>query len=463
MRAALLLVCGCGLGPAPDQATPVAGDGIAPWTDLGAAQVCLGDQSLGGPATLNGGLCVGINVPDATPCVRDSDCRDRELCGCGRCTVAYCDATSDCPAPQVCTFSQHRCDSPCAVTADCQGDSEACISDVCRGRCAVSADCQHGERCNNSHTCVSTTCADASTCADSERCEVQRIPMQVLEPAAVSRADQVVLYLDLALPNLPDQRAIWRAISSDGVHFAIVPAQPVLVDPQSVRAPSVVLDGGTTFLYFEHGGGTELRVATSPDGITFGTATTVLVGPDVHTPAAVHVAGGVVLYYERGGAIGLATGQPQGKLTDQGVVLRPTDVQVGDGTPGTAFWLGITTLASPQAMLTDGGVHLFFSAFGQESAPAQKFGVSTPIPPNFSIGFAAADPATPAALTVWPYGPVVDRVQVFLDHRDDLSPAPVDAGDDRYFMYYVDASHDAGTSGPFTLGRLGVLGSGASP
>ncbi len=463
MRIAIVLLCSCGLGPAPDPATPVAGAGIAPWTDLGAAQVCLGDQSLGAPGSATAGLCVGIDEPEAVVCLHDSDCRDRERCVCGACAIAFCDASADCPAPSVCTFSQHRCDSPCAVTADCQGDAEACISDVCRGRCAVTSDCQHGEVCNSEHTCVSTTCADASTCAASDRCEIQRVPMQVLEPAPVVQGDQLVLYLDLALPNLPDQRAIWRATSSDGVHFVINPAHAVLDDPLTVRAPSLVVDGDLTYLYFEHGDGTELRVATSPDGITFGAPTTVLAGPDVHAPSALHVNGSVVLYYERSGAIDLATGAPQSRLTDLGPVLRPVDVQVGNGTPGTAFWLSITQLASPQVLRStvDGTIHLFFAAFGQESAPAMKFGSASPIPPNFSVGFAAADPAVPGALSVWPYGPVVDRVEVFLDHRDELAPAVVDRGDDQFLMYYVDATHDPMTLGPFTLGRLGVLGSGS--
>jgi hypothetical protein len=466
MRTWLVLVlCGCGLGPAPDPATDTTGAGTSPWSDLGGAQVCLGDQALGPPGDAPGGLCVSSDAPIATPCLADTDCRDRELCTCGRCAIAFCAASSDCPAPRICTFSQHRCDLPCALSSEC-GDVEDCIADVCRGRCAVTSECQHGERCDSHHTCVTDDCADDAACQPGERCEVQRAPMQVLEPAPVARAGQIILYLDLAAPNLPDERAIWRAVSSDGVHFTIEPSHAVLDDPLSVRAPSVVIDGDTTFLYFEHGDGTELRVATSPDGITFGTATTVLVGPDVHAPAALHAGGGVILYYERGGSIGLATGAPQSRLDDRGIVLRPADVDVGVDTPGAAFWLGINRLVSPQAILAgpDGAatIHLWFSGFGQESSPAMKFGQSTPIPPNFSIGFAAADPTAPDVLSVWPYGPVVDRVEVFLDHRDELAPAGVDAGDDHFLLYYLDATHDPRTPSVFTLGRLGVLGSGAA-
>jgi hypothetical protein len=78
-----------------------------------------------------------------------------------------------------------------------------------------------------------------------------------------------------------------------------------------------------------------------------------------------------------------------------------------------------------------------------------------PIPANFSIGFAAAELASPDVLSVWPYGPVADRVDVFLTHRDELGPAAIEATSGGYRLYYVEADQP-------TLGRLGVLGSGIS-
>ena len=226
--------------------------------------------------------------------------------------------------------------------------------------------------------------------------------------------------------------------------------------------------GGLTYLYYEHGDGTELRVVTSPDGITFGNATTVLVGPDVHAPAAVHLDdGSVVLYYERGDglSVGLATGQPLGMLRDDGDVLTPTDVEVGDATPGTAFWTPVLAIHSPHALLAGPPgaqtIHVWFSAFGTESAPAMQFGVITPIDPNYSVGFADAAPTSPAALVVWPYGPVVDHVESFLDHHDDFQPGVVGLDDGTWFLYDVDAvpaaAGDVGLDGPFTLGRLEAL------
>jgi hypothetical protein len=451
---------GCGLGPGPDPAGEHATTGTAPWADLGPAKVCLGTEGLAPPASPPGGLCIPAAAPAATPCLSDASCGSREACVCGACVVPYCASATDCEAPRTCNFSQHRCDLPCTTGTIC-GDVAECIAGVCRGRCATTQDCQHGEFCDSNHVCFSDDCSATGDCLGLERCEIQRVPRQVLEPAPVARDGTIVLYLDLAAPATADQRAIWRAVSSDGLHFKVEPSHAVLEDPLSVRAPSVVVDGPTTYLYFEYGDGRELRVATSIDGQVFGTPMTILDGPGVHAPTAVHIGGRVVLYYERGGAIGLATGSPESRLDDQGIVLGPIDAQVGDGTPGSAFWTPITQLASPHAIVSGPGgatsIHLWFAGFGTESSPAQKFGQTTPIPPNFSIGFAAADPADPASLRVWPYGPVADRVEAFLDHRDELGPAGVAEGN-RFRLYYVEASHETGP--PFTLGRLGVLGSG---
>ncbi|HEX5061501.1 MAG TPA: hypothetical protein VFV99_19170 [Kofleriaceae bacterium] len=440
----------------PDAAAPTSGTGIAPWTELGAAQVCLGEQTLGPPTSAVGGFCTDADANGAA-CTDDSACDSRQTCVCGRCTVAYCATASDCAAPRVCNFTEHRCDVPCSDATQC-ATSEQCISGACRGRCLRNADCQHGEVCDSNNVCIADDCVDDTGCLTGERCEIQRIPRQVLEPGPIADfGAPIVVYLDLAVPATPTQRAIYRATSTDGVHFALDPMTPVLDDPMGARAPSPIVDGGTLYLYFEQGDGVALRVATSRDGIAFDPPTTVLSGTvRLHAPSAVHVAGKVALYYQRadGTGIGLATGAPGSTLDDQGVVLAPTDVEVGSGDPGTAFWLQITRVESPHAVLAGTAMHLFFSAFGQESADASKYGMTEPIPPNFSVGYAGAKATAPQMLTVWPYGPVFDNVDAFLDHRDELGPAVLDAGADRFFMYYIDATEAQ-------LGRLGVLGSGA--
>ena len=456
----LLWVIGCGLGPAPEPYQPTAGTGIAPWSELGAPQVCLGNQAIGAPTSTAGGMCVGA-AATGKPCADDSACRSREACECGRCTVAYCVTASDCAAPRVCNFNQKRCDLPCTSSTQC-GDVAECLSGVCRGRCARDADCQHGEVCDSNNVCISDDCANDAGCLAGERCELQRVPRQVLEPGPIAGfGAPIVLYLDLALPSSPDARAIYRATSRDGVLFTVEPTTPVLDAPQGFRAPSPVLDGGRLYLYFEEGDGLTLRVATSTDGIVFDTPTTVLAGTmtdRVRHPSAVHSGGNVHLYYQRGdgtGGIGLATGAPLTMLTDRGAVLAPADVEVGTGAPGTPFWVQITHVQSPHAVLAGDAIRVFFSAFGRESADASKYGMTEPIPANFSVGYAAAKATASEMLTVWPYGPVFDRVDAFLEHREELGPAVIDAGADRFFMYYIDAT-------PTTLGRLGVVGSGAA-
>jgi hypothetical protein len=449
------VLAGCGLGPTPDTFTPTSGLGIAPWSELGAAQVCVGDQALGPPTSAVGGFCTKT---DATACSDDSACDSRQTCVCGRCTIAYCSVASDCAAPRVCSFAQHRCDLPCSSSAQCAA-GEQCISGACRARCAIDAECQHGEVCDSNNVCISDDCVADDGCLTGEHCEIQRVPRQVLEPGPVAGfGAPIVVYLDVALPTSPAQRAIYRATSIDGVHFRFAPETPVVDDPMGARAPSPVLDGGRLYLYFEQGDGMALRVATSADGIAFDPPVTVLSGPAVHAPAAVHVGGRAIVYFQRGdgmAGIGMASGDVGGALADQGGVLAPVDIEVGSGEPGTAFWLEVSRVQSPHAVLAGDAIHLFFSAFGRESADASKYGTSEPIPPNFSVGFAAAKPTAPEMLTVWPYGPVFDNVDALFDHREELAPAVIDAGADRFFMYYIDAT-------PAELGRLGVLGSGAS-
>jgi hypothetical protein len=462
MRRTILLAAhlvGCGLGPVPDTFAPTSGDGIAPWSELGAALVCDGDRAFGPPASATGGLCVST-AASPTSCETDDQCASRESCVCGRCTVAYCASEVDCAAPRTCNFAQHRCDLPCSSAAQC-ASGEECVGSVCRGRCSTDEDCQFGEVCDSNHVCIGDDCANNGGCLSGERCDIQREPRQVLEPGPVADfGAPIVLYLDLALPATPDARAIYRAFSTDGVHFRLDPTTPVITDPAGARAPSPVLDGGQLYLYFEQGDGAALRVATSSDGVAFDPPITVLSGSSkvLHAPSAVHAGGSVALYYQAGdgtAGIGLATGTPAARLVDPGIVLAPAAVEVGTGAPGTAFWVQIQRVQSPHAVLAGDVIKLFYSAFGHESADASKYGTGEAIPPNFSIGYAAAETPAPQMLSVWPYGPVFDRVDAFFDHHDELGPAEVDAGDDRFLLYYIDAQ---GTQ----LGRLGVLGSGAT-
>jgi hypothetical protein len=411
MRAALIAIA---LAACDDATAPRPALG-GPWRDLGNALVCRGEQALGPPAEPPGGLCVRADLSAGGACATDGDCRSRETCLCGRCTATYCAVASDCDAPRFCDFAEHRCALPCE--AGCAA-GEQCLAGACRARCLDSSECQTGEVCDG-NVCVGDDCSDDTGCLFGERCDVQRVPTLLQEPALLDD----VAYLDLADPATPELRAIWRAVSTDGVRFVVDPAdRPVL---EAARAPSVVERGGVTYLYFEDATG--LGVATSTDGVTFADRATVLAG-DRRAPAAVAPGDAAIVYYASpGGGIGLATGPLGGPLVDAGEVLAPAAVEVGDGTPGTAFWLGITTLASPAAIVAGPAeapqLHVYFAAFGRSAADGVRFGEPAAIPPTFSLGFAGAPAADPAALTAWPYGPVVDRVDAFLTHLDEHAPA----------------------------------------
>lgn len=476
-----LLVAGCGYLPEDDFTGKRAGDGIAPWADLGPAQVCLGNQYLGPAAAAPGGLCLPLNSSE-TPCVRDGDCRSREACVCGRCSVAYCATASDCAADRVCTFAENRCDIACFTGADCPDGAE-CFNGVCRGRCIDVSDCQTGEVCNSRNYCVSADCADDDGCLAGERCSVQRIPRQVVEPSPVldrSEPAPIVLYLEISDALQLDQTAIWRAVSVDGRHFQMSPAQPVVEDGTTARAPSVIQTPDGWAMYYEQGGGLEIRVVTSTDGVSWSAPVTAIVGgvdaAAARAPSAVLLPDGTVaVYYQvaNGTRIALATGPVGGALEYQGTALDPADVQIEPSGSDSPFWDDIVRVTSPFAALTESAdgpsLRLWFAAYGRESGDSVQFGEIVPIPPNYSVGYAVALAGDPLDLVAWPYGPVVDRISAFLSHHEELGPGVVqlpgtDGLDDAYLMYYVEAdpAMDAmGPDGPFVLGRLGVLGNGA--
>lgn len=467
----------CGFAPETPFSGLQAGDGIAPWRDLGPAPVCLGNQYLGPPATPAGGFCFDRNLVEA-PCTRDDQCGSREACVCGKCSVAYCATASDCASDRVCTFAQHRCDVACADATDC-APGEECSNGACRGRCLTDDECQTGEVCSSRNFCVTDDCAVDGECGASERCHIQRVPRAVTEPFAVAEAGGVVLYLEVGDASQPQLRAIWRAESDDGVRFTFDPAQPVLADGGAAHAPSLVKADDGWALYYESGDGAAIKVATSPDGRSFGAPRVVLTGgigaAAIHSPTAVRLPDGTAaVYYQRGANLELATGAIGGTLAAQGPVLTPAQVTIEPGAPRAPFWANVTALRSPHAAVTSGpggpALRLWFSGFGRESADSQQFGMDVAIPANFSIGYAAGDASAPDQLTPWPYGPVVDRVSAFLDHGHELGPAVVQLVDDdgarpAYLLYTVEASSaDSPTTAdsPFDLGRLGVLANGGS-
>ena len=475
-----LAATACGFAPQDEFTGQRAGDGVAPWKDLGPVQICLGNEFIGPPASSPGGMCSPSSMV-APPCVDDGDCQSRESCVCGSCTVQYCTVNSDCREGKSCSFGQQRCDRPCLITDDCPITDE-CFNNTCKGRCFDDGDCQSGEVCDSQNWCITDPCSVQDDCLSGELCKVQRIPRLATEPSVLARTrasePRFTMWIELSDQYVQDERAIWRATSADGIHYSVDPATPVIDDDNSAHAPSVVRTASGYAIYYEYADGTALRAATSSDGIRFVDVATVLDGgagnAAVRAPAAVVLPDNdVVVYYQIGDGvgIGMATGAIAGPLTTHGPVLTPADITDPPAdTNGAQFWLGVEAVRSPTAAATIGAdnepsLRMWFSAYGQESADSYQYGEMVPITPTYSIGYASASVATPAELAIWPFNPVLDRVVAFTAHRSELTPAVVQVADGSgqpvsgYLLYYLDAETE-GSAGPFTLERIGVAGNG---
>ena len=123
-----LALAACGFAPEEPFAGTRTGDGIAPWRDLGPAPVCLGNEFLGPVAAAPGGFCFDRSQVEA-PCTGDDDCRSREACVCGRCTVPYCATASDCAGGR--GNADHRCHASSAATVTV-GTTSTAIAPVTR-------------------------------------------------------------------------------------------------------------------------------------------------------------------------------------------------------------------------------------------------------------------------------------------------------------------------------------------
>jgi hypothetical protein len=356
--------------------------------------------------------------------------------------VQYCTSNGECGPGRACSFGEKRCGRACKSTDECPGAGEICSGGICKGRCEADDDCQTGEVCGSNGRCVVATCSNDTGCRPEERCRIQRQPRATAQPAIVlaGPADPVntppfVLYLEMAdVANRT--REIWRATSSDGFSFDFQPAAPVLTD---ARAPSVVRDASGTRLYVETLDG--IAVAEGPDGVIFDEPELVLAG-DYHAPAAVRGPDGQTLVYLQEGD-GTALLLWDGESTD--TVLLPT--QVSD----PQLWRNVSRVGSPSALVVTGSlgeptVYLWFDAFGAESGDSVQFGEVVPLPPNDSVGFAAAPFAAPNIFSPYPYNPVFDRVVVFLEHRAERAPSVIAAPGGREWLLYYEGYSPEGTS-----------------
>jgi hypothetical protein len=352
---------------------------------------------------------VESDAPAGAACADPHDCRSREDCVCGRCSVARCQAPEDCAPGRTCRDS--RCQAPCREDDECAA-GETCTGGVCRQACAMTSECQAGEVCATEgleRRCVAVPCADAAGCRADETCRVQREPHAIDEPAA-SWDGGVILWLEI-------DGAVWRAVSSDGRRFAL-DAAPIL---DGAGAPSVARTAAGWELWVETPTG--LSVALSSDGRAFGPPEERFPG-DLHAPAAAPLPDGSVLVLaETAGALVTAAGAP---LLDGSAVTDPL------------FWRDVSALGSPALLVEDGVVKMWFTGHGVESAAAEELGELREPPPNDSIGYAAAAVADPDAFQPWAFNPVFRRTKDFLLKQREAAPAVVRWGDrDEYRLYFV--------------------------
>ncbi len=467
-RSALLpvvLLAGCTFADEPLWSGSRLVSGVSPYKDIGGVEICVADHRLGTPDTDLAGFCVPRSAPPRATCATDSDCRSRESCVCGYCTVKYCTRNDECGEGRMCDFTLSRCVSTCYTECDCQGPNARCDIGMCQQLCIVNAECQSGEICSLSRArCISVPCSSDADCFSDEECIIQREPRTLTEPTLAPNLDgqNMVVFFDM-IHNGPYERPrhmIFRAVTADGQRWTVEPAAPILEPPilGDYRAPTVMQGSGGFVMYVEIGDASAILRATSPDGRawTFDPPDPVLI-PEasweqgrVGSPSVVLGADGLPrLYYEvgDGAGVGLAVASdPEGRSFPSGagrhLVLTPPQVTTD------LLWRNVTRVRAPTALLGhdfegEPFYRLFFSARGYESPEATSFGSVGQIPSNYSIGYAASRDGV--SFEVYPFNPVLDRIypNTFVNHGSELTPAVVDLGD-RYLLFYSAADRNLG-------------------
>jgi hypothetical protein len=463
--AAGVVAAGCGFAGEPPFAGRRVPD-VAPWQDVGPLVICDGTTRLGPPLEPAAGLC---GAADGAACAADGDCRSRERCVCGRCTVAVCDSNDECagaagdarcsgPGCFVCTFAERRCDRACDADADCApGESCAPGKHVCRGGCATNDDCQTGETCQSSTgACIATACADASTCLGGRACLLQRAPAALAEPSPVfDVSGHLFLFFERSDPNMGGTGAarVFRARATGdaaGLAFTLDPRTPLF----DGRAASATRTLDAWFVAYEGATGIEIRAAG--DGVTFGAPAFVAPAPPGAQPSLALLPDDSLFVYFVDGTGNLA--RVGGGKSGAGGFGTPEVVLVPAAVAEPTLWAGVDRLASPFAQVwleNDGAptIRLWFAARGVETAPSQQFGQLVPVPPNWSIGEAASLDG----VHFQPYGfnPVFDRTVDFTRHPSELDPAVIDLGSE-WHLFYRRAAPDGSASENLALARTPI-------
>jgi hypothetical protein len=450
MRLGLFLsiaFCGCGfVGEAPYAGRRVAD--VSPWQDQGELTICEGTTRLAARPTEAAGACRTAAPPAA--CNTEAECRSREACVCGVCTVAICDSADECHGGRVCSFADRRCDRTCTADAECHA-GERCIPgrNICRGSCEANADCQTGERCQTSSgLCVTDACRDDSTCFGGATCALERTPTTFGEPAPLKTAGGVALWFDRT--DLDGTTRLWRAEGTDGLSFQLAPAQSIAVG----RAPTLIDDGQGGLWVFYSRGGDIYRAHAAHDGADVALMDEILALEGADSPSVARLPDGTVaLYCTRPG--GDALHLYRATSSDGATFSAPTSVLDTAQLTDPVLWRNLDRVASPFVEVVRSAtgknvVRLWFAAHGQESAASLQFGMAADTPANFSIGEATSENG--GSFTPYPFEPVFDRVTDFVTHQSELAPAVVDHGEAR-LLYYLRASRDGTIPGALAAAR----------
>ncbi len=455
----LFLTLSCTLGDQDDYSGLWLQTGITPYEEQGPLEICMANHRIAPPGSRLGGFCRKRDSERPVRCTSHKECRGRETCVCGECTVKYCTRTDECEEGSVCDFNAKRCVISCSSDCDCPGTNPRCDLGMCQQMCIVDSECQTGELCALSIArCVTAPCSIDSDCYPDEECAIQMEPRLVQEPSLVKDEGWTYsLFVEMDQGSL-DRRVIFRAQSYDGETWSMVPPAPVLEsdagDDWRVGAPSVVYQANKYIMFFVVGEGRAIGRATSTNGRDWIRDANPVVVPQgdegaVDAPSAVVTPDGasILLYFEVGRGreikrlqsldrVGFQWPDPATSPESRVRVVQPQDLDDG------ILWRGVSRVHSPHVTLErdrDGEwiYKMLVSAHGYESAEASSFGTTDQVRANLSIGYLASRDGV--HFSPFPFNPVFDRIvpNSFVNHASELSPATLDLGGKTLLFYGI--------------------------
>lgn len=425
------LTGGCGLLPRDSEPASIPSDGVSGFSEASPIELCLGTARVV-PVALAGagaGVCVQKGASGAT-CVDDASCGGIERCICGRCVVEACEGVSSCGGGRVCRGK--RCTAACSDDAAC-ASGERCVAGGCARSCSSDAACSFGERCDAlDGACSTKLCGGALSCAPSDTCELERVAGDVHEPSLATIDGAPVAFIEIRSGGAGVKGGIYRARVDAPERWTADPPEPVLSprpDEASVGAPSVhARDGSPIQLYFEVDGGAFVARASSSDGgraferdaLPVLTPAEAWEGGRVASPSVVEYNGNVYLFYEGGQRAGLGLARVDGGSASrlgEGPVAAPKAIE------DPVLWRSITEVGSPDAVVVDGALRLYFAARGAEGGDA--FSGDAPIPADINDSIGLLTTRDLASFEAYPTGPVFTRIANLRGYLGEREPAVV--------------------------------------